>query len=72
MQLVIALGVGVLHCHLGTKLDVLAHRLAERGIGGHPSRIERRQIELDEPLPLRLRDPQAAMNSDQVGEAQLA
>ena len=72
MQLVVALGVRVLQRHLGAELDVLADRLAERRIGRQVGRVERRHVELDEPLPLLLGDPEAAVHGDEVREAQLA
>jgi hypothetical protein len=72
VELVVALGVRVLHRHLRAKLDVLADGLAKRGIGRHLRRVERDHVELDEPLALLLGDPQSAVYGYEVGEAELA
>jgi len=72
VQLVVAVGVRVLHRHPGAELDVLAHGLAKLRLGGHLSCVPRRHVELDEPLALLLGDPQAAVNRDEVPEAELA
>src|SRR5215217_1301014 len=72
VQLVVSVGVRVLHRHLGAELDVLANRLAKLRVGRHPSRVERPHIEPDEPLALLLCDPQPAMHGNEVGETELA
>src|ERR1700722_19598925 len=71
MQLVVAAGQGVLHGHAGAELGVRAQRLPERRIGGEPGSVRGGHVELDEPLALRLGDPQPAVHVDQVREAQL-
>jgi len=71
MQLIVGLGVGVLHRHVRPELHVRAQRLAERGVIGQPGRVGGGQVQLDEPLPLLLGDLQAAVHVDEMGEAQL-
>jgi hypothetical protein len=56
VQLVVAVGVGVLHRHLGAERDVLAHGLAKSRVIGHLSLLERSHVELDEPPALLLGD----------------
>src|SRR5215211_1878701 len=72
VQLVVAVGMRVLHRHLGAELDVLANGLAKFRVGCHLSRVERRHVELDEPLALLLCDPQPAVHGNEMGEAERA
>src|SRR5215216_6663584 len=44
VQLVVAVGVRVLHRHLGAELDMLAHGLAKRRVARHRGRVERREV----------------------------
>ena len=72
VQLGVGLGVRVLQRDARAELDVLADRVAERRIVRQPGGVERRHVELDEPRPLLLGDPEAAVDGDQVREPQLA
>ena len=72
MQLVIAAGQGVLHGHVELEVATCERSASrQRGIGGEPGRVRGGQVELNEPLALRLTDPQPAVHLDQVREAQL-
>src|SRR3954469_19935611 len=51
---------------------MLAHRLAELRIVGHAGIVERGQVELHEPSALGLGDPEAAVDVNEVREAELA
>src|SRR3954466_5082503 len=51
---------------------MLAHRLAELRIVGHAGIVERGQVELHEPSALGLGDREAAMDVNEVREAELA
>jgi hypothetical protein len=51
---------------------VFADGGSEVAIGWHADVVHRRQVELDEPLPLRLSDLETAVHGDQVGKAELA
>ncbi len=66
------LGVRVLQGDLRAELDVLHDGLPERRIVGHAGRVERRGVQGDEALPLFLGDVQAAVDGDEVGEAEFA
>src|SRR5215211_1516573 len=72
VQLVVAVGVRVLHRHPGAELDVLAHGLAKLRLGGHLGCVPARQVELDAPLALLPDDTQAAVNREEGPEAGLA
>ena len=72
VQLVVGAGVRVLHGDLRAELDMLHDGLPERRIVGHAGRVERRGVEGDEALPLLLGDAQAAVDGDEVGEAEFA
>src|SRR5919106_1012483 len=72
IQLVVVIGVRVLHRHPGAELEVLAHGLAERLVVWQAGFVERLQIELNEPLPLLVGDLQVAVHVDHVLEAELA
>jgi hypothetical protein len=72
VQLIIGLGVTVLHRHLRPELDMRAHRRTKWRVGRKPGCIRCGHVQLHEPVPLRLGDLQAAVHLDQVGEAQLA
>ena len=63
--------VGVLHGYPGAELDVLFDSLPEWPVVGHAGRIERIEVEVDEPPALLLCDRQAPMHVDQVSEAEL-
>jgi hypothetical protein len=72
MQIVVAVGVGVLPGGPGAKLDVLAYCITESRVVGHLRLVEGRHVEVDEALTLPFRDPQAAVDCDQVLEPELA
>ena len=72
MQLIVALGTRVLHRDLGAELDVLTDGIAKRRIRRHLGPVERRHVELDEPSALLLGDFEAAVDRDQMSEAQFA
>jgi hypothetical protein len=52
VQLVVGLGVRVLHGHRRVELHVLAQRLPERWVFGQSRGVRRRRVQIDEPLPL--------------------
>jgi hypothetical protein len=54
------------------KLDVFADGFAERWISGEAGGVEGGHVQLDEAGALGLGDSQAAVDGDQVGEAELA
>ena len=72
MQLVVAVGAGVLHGDPRAKLDVLAHCFTESEVVGYLRLVQRGGVEVDEALALLLRDLQAAVDLDQVLEPELA
>jgi hypothetical protein len=72
VQLVIAFGVRVLHRDLRAELNMGADCLAERLVVAHASLIQRRHVQLHEPLALLLGDPETPVDRDQrVKSAQL-
>src|SRR5436305_6986703 len=71
VQLGIGCGVRVLHRHVAAELDVLADGCPERLIGRHPGLVQGGHIQLDEALALLLGDVQAAMDGDEMVEAEL-
>jgi hypothetical protein len=72
VQLGLGGGVRVLHRDAGAELDVFADGCSEVGIGWQAGVVHRRDVEFDEPLPLRLSDLEPAVHGDQVREAELA
>jgi hypothetical protein len=70
-ELGFSLGMRVLHSNARAELHVLAHGGAKRLVVGHPGRIERGHIQLDETLALGLGDLQTSMNVDQVLKTEL-
>ena len=59
----------VLHRNLRTELNMLSKRFAEPLVAWGTDGVERILIELNESLPLRLRDSQIAMHVNEVLEA---
>jgi len=51
---------------------VFPHCIAEYGVGRQFGRVERGDVQVDEPLALLLGDLQAAVHRDQVGESDLS
>jgi hypothetical protein len=70
VELVVRLGVRVLHGNVGTELDVRAECFAESVVVGQAGPVGCAQIELDEPQALRLGDLQAAVRVDQITSLQ--
>jgi len=70
MKLGVGLREGVLLCDPCSELDMLAHRLTKRLIGGHPGFVQRLQVDLGEPLALCVGDLQVAVHVDDLAEAQ--
>ena len=71
VQLVVAGGHRVLPGDLGSELEVLAYGLAKGTISGHLGLVERLKVQLHETSPLCFGDLQAAVNLDEVSEAEL-
>jgi hypothetical protein len=72
MQLVVAVGVGVLHRHVRPEHDMFTNGVTKLWIGGHLGRVEGLQVPLDEPLALFLGDLQIAMYRNEVGEPEIS
>jgi hypothetical protein len=56
VQVGVGFGAGVLLGHLGAEFDVLADRLAEGYVIGHPGLVEGFQVGRDEPVALLVGD----------------
>jgi hypothetical protein len=72
VQFVVGGGVGVFHGHPRSELDVFVDCAAELRVGRHVSLVDGCHVELDETLTLRLGDLEAAVDGDEMPEAELA